>query len=251
MILELDAGNSRIKWRLVDPAAGGRKKVAEGSVWALEKVPSVFIELGQQLESLPLTEVERLLVADVRGAPFREAFSSLMTEKWRLRPEFAVAERRCGGVTNAYDDPESLGVDRWLAMLAAWRDAGTACCVVGFGSAITLDLVDREGRHQGGYIVPGIEIMREALGARSRALQFSEPARWEGVEPGRSTREAVEHGILGMVMGLLRGVRGRYDEGSLRWYLAGGDARLVSRRLDWEHRLVPDLVMDGLSIALP
>ena len=251
MILELDAGNSRIKWRLVDLAGGGREKVAEGSVWALEKVPSVFLELGQQLESLPLSEVERLLVADVRGAPFREAFSALMTEKWRLRPEFAVAQRQCGGVTSAYEDPESLGVDRWLAMLAAWRDAGAPCCVVGFGSAITLDLIDDEGRHQGGYIVPGIEVMREALGARSRALQFSEPARWGGVKSGRTTREAVEHGILGMVVGLLREVRGRQDDGSLRWYLAGGDARLLSRHLDWEHRVVPDLVMDGLSIALP
>ncbi|MDP1069535.1 type III pantothenate kinase, partial [Klebsiella pneumoniae] len=56
-----------------------------------------------------------------------------------------------------------MGVDRWLAMLAAWQRVGQSCWVVDCGSAITLDLLDAEGRHQGGYILPGLRLMQQSL----------------------------------------------------------------------------------------
>lgn len=249
MILELDAGNSRIKWRLVEEAPEPRI-LAQGSVDAQEKAPSVFIELGQQLDSLPLSKVARMKVANVRGEIFREAFSALMTEKWHLQPEYAVAERECAGVSNSYENPAALGVDRWLGMLAAWRRAQGACCVVDAGTAIKVDLLDAGGRHLGGYIVPGIATMRDSLGSRSRSLKLQEESLWRERRPGTSTREAIEHGILSTVTALLEHVRREYAGEDFQWFLSGGDAAVLARQLGWSCAQVPDLVLEGLSLAI-
>lgn len=250
MILEVDAGNTRIKWRLVDERPGERRILAQDSVNAREKAPSVFIALGQQLDAQPLGEVSRLKVADVRGATFREALSAMMTEKWQLHPEFATPARECAGVRNSYEDPAALGVDRWLAMLAAYRHARGACCIIDAGTAIKVDLLNADGRHLGGYIVPGIGTMRDSLAERSSRLRLDEPALWRERAPGRATREAIEHGILATAVGLLEQVRREYAGENFRWFLSGGDAEVLGRQLSWPHALAPDLVLDGLGLAL-
>src|SRR5690606_24278309 len=112
-----------------------------------EKMPSVFIELGQQLDVQPLDRVARVKVANVRGDTFRDALSALMTEKWRLRPEYAQSVRERAGVRNSYDNPAAFGVDRWLAMLAAFHRARGPCCIIDAGTAIKVDLLDAGGRH--------------------------------------------------------------------------------------------------------
>jgi type III pantothenate kinase len=252
MILELDAGNTRIKWRVRELKEGrGWQKVAEGSVFAEQKTASVFIELGKQLEKLPMAHISRMLVASVRGDGFRAAFSSLMTEKWHLQPEYAEVGVSCAGVRNGYDDVSRLGVDRWLALVAAYAQTRDACCVVDCGTTITVDLVAADGRHLGGYIVPGLHLMRDALATRSKALATAASA-WESAAPGNSTLAAVHNGILAMALGFLRDIHRRdLDSGQhVVWYLTGGDAAILATRLDWECHLVPDLVMDGLAMSM-
>ena len=174
-----------------------------------------------------------------------------MAEKWHMQAEFAKVERTCGGVTNAYADFSSMGIDRWLAMLAAFRNSQGACCILDCGSAVTLDMVDAGGTHLGGYIVPGINMMREALANKSGALKFDSEPSWNAFGYGRSSREAVDHGILCMVLGLVEKVHGTCRTNSVDWYITGGDGHVLSRYIGWDHQVVPDLVMDGLSIAMP
>src|SRR5688572_17603352 len=111
MILEIDAGNTRIKWRLRKREVNQWATESEGFVFAEEKTPVAFLEFGRQLEKMPVSKVERMLVASVRGDDFKNAFSTLMTEKWKITPEFAESSVSCGGVVNGYVQPEKLGVD--------------------------------------------------------------------------------------------------------------------------------------------
>lgn len=252
LILELDAGNTRIKWRLREQKESGTwHKLAEDSVFAEQKVPSVFIELGKQLEKLPMTRIDRMLVSTVRGEGFKAVFSSVMTEKWHLQPEYAAVSAAANGVRNGYDDVSKLGVDRWLALVAAYAQTRAACCIVNCGTALTVDLVAADGQHQGGYIVPGLHLMRAALATRSKALATA-PSAWESSTPGTSTLAAVHNGILAMALGFLRDIRqqdikaGRSSE----WFLTGGDAPYLAAHLDWGCRLISDLVMDGLSLTM-
>ncbi len=253
MILELDAGNTRIKWRLREKqeASSTWATVADGSVYALERTPSVFIELGKQLEKLPMKNISRTLVSSVRAEGFKIAFSSMMTEKWHLQPEFAVSGKQCCGVVNAYSEPSKLGVDRWLAMLAAYHQENAACYVIDCGTTITVDIIAENGQHQGGYIVPGLQLLRDALAARSKALA-TEKADWSSSEPGASTTSAVHNGILRSVLGFIRDIKQESDrsEGGRHWYFAGGDAAVLLPHLSWGIKHQPDLVLDGLELVM-
>ena len=253
MILELDAGNTRIKWRLREPKAASKtwSTVVDGSVDALERTPSVFIELGKQLERLPIKSISRTLVSSVRGEGFKIACSSLMIEKWHLQPEFAISGKKCCGVTNAYSEPGKLGVDRWLSMLAAYRQKNGACCVVDCGTTITVDLVAADGQHRGGYIVPGLQLLRDTLAVRSKALA-TERTDWSSPEPGTSTISALHNGILRSVLGFVRDIERESEKAGVvyQWYLTGGDASVLLPHLDWEIRHEPTLVLDGLELAM-
>lgn len=252
MILELDAGNTRIKWRLREQRDGKNwHKLAEDSVFAEQKAPSVFIELGKQLGKLPMTRIDRMLVATVRGEGFKTVFSSVMTEKWHLQPEYATVSAVCAGVRNGYEDVTRLGVDRWLAVVAAYSRTNNACCIVDCGTTITVDRVAADGQHLGGYIVPGLHLMRDALSARSKALATA-PSAWEVATPGTSTLAAVHNGILAMALGFLRDIHQQDLQAGcqVEWFLTGGDAPHLANHLGWDCRLLPDLVMDGLELTM-
>lgn len=75
------------------------------------------------------------------------------------------------GITHVYAQPETLGVDRWLTLLAA-KAAHTAAIIIDAGTAITLDAISQDGRHYGGWIAPGLRLMQEALVQRSNRLKM-------------------------------------------------------------------------------
>lgn len=245
MILEMDAGNSRIKWRLVDLEAGNRI-VLSGAAGTLE-------ELRGQLANTAMASATRVRVSSVRGGEFARQLTTLAGSTWQLTPEFAVVSRETAGVTNSYKDVSAMGVDRWLAMLAAFARTGAGCCVLDCGSAITFDWVDDTGLHRGGFIVPGLHLMRQSLAGKTRALDIPF-ADWEDTVPGTSTASAIGNGILAMVSGFADHCRQqtlKSGGNGPRWFLTGGDALTVGRHLPWNHDVATDLVLDGLALALP
>ncbi len=246
MILELDAGNTRIKWRLLDRAAGGDSRIAFGQA---ASVTDMVVNLAEELESLSPRQVDRVRVCSVRNAGFAQDLQKRLKALTGREPEFAGVTASCAGVANSYTDINTMGVDRWLAMLAAYNEAQGAVCVADFGSAMTLDLVATSGQHLGGYIVPGLRLMQESLAVKSEALPY-QALRHISTKPGKSTAEAIQQGILAMQLGFLESVR-RAASPSAQWVLCGGDARLISDLLAWPHEVRPDLVMDGLKLALP
>lgn len=240
MILELDAGNSRTKWRmLADDGRIGQRGVLEHEH-----------ELEPWLRDLE--RPHRVRVANVRGQQFADTLTRLLRQRWNMAPEFAGVSARQAGVRNAYREPRALGVDRWLAVLAAYHRCAAACCVVDCGSAITVDWVDGEGQHQGGYIVPGLELMQQALsrGTQLNPVQLGAP---DCRGPGRSTEEAVGRGIPTMVAGWLSGLAERPPVSCPVLYLTGGGAeRLVPYLASADSWVVaPELVLDGLAYAVP
>jgi len=252
MILEIDAGNTRIKWRLRKKADSGQwLKIADGVVFALDDASKMFTDLGALFDSLKKQNVSRILVASVRGELFRKFFTTLTIEKWNLKAEFAVSVNHFSGVTNGYEDASKLGVDRWLAILAAYQDWEGECCVVDCGTTITVDFVKANGQHLGGYIVPGLHMQRDALAAKSKALA-TESVGWISTTPGDCTAAAIENGILSLVSGFLRDIHEKtlISGGEACLYVTGGDAAILAPYLNFEFQLVPDLVLDGLALVM-
>ncbi len=72
-----------------------------------------------------------------------------------------VARQYCAGVTSAYQQPQRLGVDRWLALLGGYSMGVTDAMIIDAGSAITVDLLKKDGQHLGGAILPGFNTSLE------------------------------------------------------------------------------------------
>lgn len=242
MILEIDAGNSRMKWRILD--SDGRIICAGAHSGVVENL--------SMLPDLP--GVNRARVSSVRSEKANATLARLIHAATGILPEFAKSQKVLGSVTNGYSEFEKLGVDRWMAMLAGRDLAGQqAYVVLDAGSAITLDFVDQSGLHRGGYIVPGIH-MQEQILLCGTAIEFSDEFSGGSVVPGRSTAAAIRNGIMAMVSRWVVGEVSGCDLELKKVLLTGGDAPILSTGLSsvgLRHILVPDLVLDGLKVSLP
>ena len=251
MLLQLDVGNTRLKWRCLTGEA--RAAIADGfcvrqnyvGVEAL--VAALFENLGARADGARVASVE---VGSVAGEAFNAELTAIFRENYDLVPRFAVVSEMASGVACGYDDPQKLGVDRWLAVLAASRRySADVVVVVDCGSAITVDIL-AEGRHLGGYIAPGLRLMMSALYRNTSQVKVAALSGAELVR-GRDTDGAVTAGVLSMTVGLVERVcRDETKKGaSLSLVVTGGDAAEVMRHLN-----VPcavhecnDLVLDGLQ----
>lgn len=238
MILELDVGNTRVKWRCLD-AAGFR---LQGGAWMLG-------DSWAGLSALP-RHLDAVRIASVAGDAADQELAGMIRERWQLSARFALTVSRQAGVTNSYAEPSTMGVDRWLAMLGAWSQQRSAFCIASCGTAVTIDLVDDTGQHLGGYILPGLKLMTESLHRRTARIRFAqtEPS-WQ-TRPGVSTTEAVHHGSLLAICGALKTALNTQDGRSV-CYLTGGDGSLVAEHLGCPATVRDELVLDGLAISLP
>ena len=161
------------------------------------------------------------------------------------------------GVRNGYVDHRSLGLDRWMAVVAARHLSNKACLVLDLGTAVTADFVAADGEHLGGFICPGLPLLRSQLRSHTRRIRYDAAAvndfTLERLVPGRSTADAVEHGCVLMLKGF---VRAQVELAMAYWgsdydvFLTGGDAPVVIDVLP-QARVVPDLIFIGLAVTCP
>lgn len=246
MILELDCGNTFIKWRLLkgDQSASGAGGVAESD----QALVDVVREQGEVLRACRLVSVR----SDEETAQLVSRLEDSFAVECRLaRPAAVLA-----GVRNGYKEYQRLGLDRWLAVVGAYQVAGRAALVIDLGTAITSDFVAADGEHLGGFICPGVPLMRTQLRTHTRRTGYdaAEAGRaLEGLAPGRATAEAVERGCWMMLRGFVGGQAAMAADllgGEFDVFLTGGDALLVVDVIPGA-RVVPDLVFIGLAIACP
>ena len=141
-------------------------------------------------------------------------------------------------------------------MLGGFHLASGACLVLDFGTAVTADFIAADGEHLGGFICPGMPLMRNQLRTHTRKIRYGDVAAERALTsqaPGRSTVEAVERGcslmLKGFVLTQLEIAREYWGE-SFTVFITGGDAELVAGVAP-DARLVPDLVFVGLAMACP
>lgn len=242
MILEIDMGNTRIKWRLRSRLT----RLASGYLSESDRFDELLKVIGAQLES-----VERVLVASVRSADDELAFCKWVQHNLGVEAEFARSSMTCGKVTNGYLDYAQLGVDRWLAILAGYNQVRDACLIVSMGTAMTADLVLQNGQHLGGYIAPGIHLFNVSLSQSTARIGLHNNEQCPpDLVPGRKTSEAITHACGAMVKGVIDNALQQISVVGLRENVAllvtGGDA-------DWVRKLYPwaeykqELVLDGLE----
>jgi type III pantothenate kinase len=234
--LQLDVGNSSAKWRLVrGDHVIERGNYRSGDAGAL----AALLDCSDRPDDIWISSV---------AAPAAEQeLDRLLIDRWGIQPWFARTQACAGSLQNSYADPGRMGVDRWLAMLGARRRVSGRLCVIDAGSALTIDIVSTDGRHEGGYIIPGAALMERALLLDTDRVRFDEAVDF-ALSPGTSTAEAVRHGIaLAQAGAVVMALDQAGAEPVALLYCGGAGERLmqmVGRGGDW----VPDLVFEGLEV---
>ena len=225
-----DLGNTRLKCAPLQ---------ADGSIG--ETLAIAHDDDGDWLEALPSGAVACIasVASDALRATLFDALCTRFTRLHRVHTETALGPLRI-----AYAEPAHLGVDRFLAMLGLCG-SGSAL-VVGVGTALTLDLLDGEGRHRGGRIAPSPQLMREALNARAAQLPATGG---DYAEFADDTHHALASGCDGAALALVE--RSLHAAQALLGaapvlHLHGGGAQALRARLP-AHAWAPDAVLQGLA----
>ena len=158
--LLIDAGNSRIKWALVQP--NGAQLAAGALTHGGTDEPD--------WSDLPAPGGAWL--SNVAGATVVARVAALLDAHWPDLPLTTVraCARQCG-VTNSYTTPHALGSDRWAGMIGAHAAfPGEHLLIATFGTATTLEALRADGSFVGGLIAPGWTLMMRSLGEHTAQL---------------------------------------------------------------------------------
>ena len=119
--------------------------------------------------------------------------------------------------------------------------------MVDAGSALTIDIVNVAGQHEGGYIIPGPLLMERALLFDTDRVRFEEEVEYT-LSPGSSTAEAVRHGIALAQAGAVALALDRYGSETMQLLFCGGGGEALMQLLNRGGSYVPDLVFEGLEV---
>ena len=233
MILDIDVGNSFVKWRALNDLGATQR----GS----QSTPAVVRE-GLDLSVIDAVTYARL--SSVGDAAIIEILRQQIANTFDVELRMAVVSRCAGGVQCGYRSAKELGIDRWLAMVSAYSKFQRSLIVADLGSAITLDVVSDDGQHMGGYILPGLSLMRESL--RRGTVQVSANDDMDdAIVPANNTSAAVNRGSLFAVIATIEKLAQKHQA---LLVLTGGDANLIKGVLNIDALYERDLVIDGLSV---
>ena len=237
----VDIGNTCIKWTLEGDAGQEPQRSFPYQQPVLAEL------LDEHWQSVPAPG--KVLVSNVAGTEVRDILGTWVRDRWQAETRFAeVAPRSCG-VTNAYQDARQLGIDRWLAMIAAWDRFKSPVCVVDCGTAMTIDAISAAGSHLGGLIIPGLMMMQEALIRNTRGIRV-ETSTDMNTDLGRDTQQGIANGCCLAAVALLERVMQDMNseaKGDLHLVITGGAAEQLSPWLRVEFINDPQLVLRGLS----
>lgn len=244
MILLIDAGNTRVKWAVLGDQGLGPLYAETHAGWdATAFRTRVLSGVGKG---------NRVLVANVGGERLAALIREAVFNSWGVAPEFIESTISAGGIRSAYGDPQKLGVDRWAAMIGAFALAAGPVCVVGVGTAMTVDGVDASGQHLGGLIVPGPDLMISSLmhNTSEIAVRSQEGRLGEGMFAD-NTLGAVHQGAVHALAALVEkslATLTRQCGVAPALILTGGAAKRIEPHIAAPVQQVPDLVLRGLAV---
>lgn len=242
--LAIDVGNTRLKWAQYASPQPGAALLAHGAVF-LETIDSLA-----ETDWKALPAPASMLGCIVAGEAVKRRVEEQL-ELWDVEPRWVVSTREACGMTNGYDHPNRLGVDRWVAMIGARhrvlaQGRARPALVVMVGTAVTVDAIDTEGHFLGGLILPGFGLMLRALEMGTAGLKAPTG---EAVDFPTNTSDALMSGgadaLAGAVERMHRKLRARTGQ-EPALIMSGGAAVKLAPITELAFETVDTLIFDGL-----
>lgn len=234
MKLLIDAGNTLIKWALVnagDWVSGGALPVAQAG------------DLVQQFSATQ--DIRQIWASNVAGAEVAQHLHKTSVKLGSQLHVVIAQEAQCG-VRNGYSNPAQLGSDRWAALIAAWHEVSGKCLVVNCGTATTIDTLSEQGEFTGGLILPGIELMQRSLVAGTDQLRPVQAGAY--AQFPKNTSDAVFSGAIQASCGAIAAQYALLEDDHAPIVLSGGAAILLDKHINQPLRIMDNLVLQGLNL---
>jgi type III pantothenate kinase len=242
-MLLIDIGNTRIKWALLDQGELAHQNAIAHAALTQDALDAAFAAIPRP---------ERMLVSNVAGEHVADLVREAARSRWSVAPTFVESTAEAAGVRNAYPDVWRLGVDRWVGIIGAHSIYRRAVCVLGIGTAATIDGVDASGQHLGGLIVPGPDLMVSSLLERTNGI--AQRATAGSIDDGlfaNNTLGAIHQGSLHALAALAERAVAAMEtqfKAKPQLVITGGRAADIAALIAQPHVIVPDLVLRGLAV---
>ena len=246
--LLVDAGNTRLKWALWD----GARLSAHGGVVHAGEAQEDRVAAAAMDAMASAKRPDGIVVGNVAGEAVAAALNEAASDTHGVTCRYVSVVPSACGVRIAYAHPDRLGVDRWLALLAAHEMVQGPALVVDAGTALTVDALAADGSHLGGLIAPGVDLMRRSLLARTARIGDGGEAPPDAApelfaaDTGDAVTAGAVHGNAALVDRAARALAQRV--GAVPTVLlTGGAAAVVAPAIDTATEAVDDLVLRGLA----
>lgn len=238
MNLLIDLGNSRLKW-----AAQDAQSWRMGALAYEDPIERAWTQAWRELRP------DAVILCSVGPEWVTDQLVAWVRVRWDLRVTRVRAQAEGYGLRNHYEEPETLGADRWVALVAARARYQGRLCVVDCGTAVTVDALSETGEFLGGAILPGFAAMRRGLNVCIPSLPATGGRDDDCL--ARTTADGVATGTHYAVVGAVERLLEEYERtlgAPLPVVLTGGDAGLLVPDLRYAVTEVPDLVLRGLAL---
>ncbi|KZN37463.1 hypothetical protein N480_15250 [Pseudoalteromonas luteoviolacea S2607] len=163
---------------------------------------------------------------------------------------FANVTATLGDLVCAYPEFKNLGIDRWLTVVASHHlFPNRVCIIVDSGTATKVDVLNGQGQHQGGWILPGLDMMIDSLVSNTQKVFSDEDTKFD-TALGINTPNAVKNAALSATVALAQRAINEMEEATeglpIQVIFAGGYGELIQQHLDTSGIYFDDLVMQGL-----
>ncbi|MEM7304786.1 MAG: type III pantothenate kinase [Pseudomonadota bacterium] len=245
MKLLIDFGNTRFKWAILQ---GGR--LGEMSAASYESDSPIDC-LESILQTLPLDSANEVHVVSVLSEEFNSRFKKAANENYNIPVDFYFSHKEKYGVLLSYANPEDYGADRYASMVAVHHIFSGNKIVIDCGTAVTIDAIDQQGKHLGGIILAGEEILLASLADNAQRVFYDKP-HTNPAYLNASTSDAV---LAGAALGLKHSVWGiineiRHDLADHILIFTGGNAARLDDSANQPYHTNSALILEGLKIML-
>jgi type III pantothenate kinase len=242
MILAVDIGNTNINIG----SFVGKKLVSH---FCIDNTSLINQNVALPYRSSLLNESKNIVVASVNPKA-ESVFYKSIGQKYKKKTLKIGREIKLK-IPILVENPQSVGIDRLLNALAAYRRTKTSTIVIDFGTAITIDVVSKKGEFMGGLILPGIKTSAYALNKQTALLPEVEIKRPKNII-GKTSEDAINAGIyfgtIGSVMHIINELRKVYGE--VEYTIAtGGDAKTLKKDISKIDKFIPRLTLEGIRLA--
>jgi len=251
MLLAIDAGNTNLVFALVD---GGEIKTR----WRIATDPrrtadeyAVWLHQLLELEGYAKSDVTGVIIGTVVPRALHN-LEVLASKYFHVEPVIAGQGKAVWPIELDVDEPQSVGADRALNVMAAHAKHAGDLIVIDFGTATTFDLVSASGAYKGGIIAPGINLSLDALvNAAAKLPRIAIEAPGDPSVIGRTTQSQMQIGIywgyIAMIEGLVERMKRELGRPA-NVISTGGLATLFDQHTDVFDVIEPDLTIQGLSL---